>query len=94
MLHEDAQKDYESSLEWYAYRSLIAAENFIIAVENALLLICEHPERWRNTYKNFHELGLKDYPFSIIYTIEKSKELIVVTSIYHHKRNPKKKHNK
>ncbi len=29
ILHEHAQKDYETSLEWYAERSGQAAENFI-----------------------------------------------------------------
>jgi toxin ParE1/3/4 len=70
ILHEHAQKDYETSLKWYAERSGKAAENFITAVDNALQLIYEHPTRWRNTYKNYHELGLKNYPFTIIYSIE------------------------
>lgn len=39
VLHEDAQKDYEGSLEWYVQRSVRAAENFIKAVDNALTLI-------------------------------------------------------
>lgn len=91
---EKAQQEYEASLEWYAERSMLAAEKFIIAVENALLLICKYPERWRNQYKNYHELGLKKYPFTIIYTIETGKQLVVVTSVYHHKRNPKKKYRK
>ena len=91
ILHEHAQQDYETSLKWYAARSQRAAQLFITAVDQALSLICEHPTRWRNTYKNYHELGLKKFPFTIIYTIETNKQLIVVASIYHHKRNPKKR---
>jgi plasmid stabilization system protein ParE len=94
VLHEHAQEDYEKSLQWYAERSRQSAENFVMAVDDALQLICEHPARWRNKYKNYHELGLKKYPFTIIYTIEADKQLIVVSSIYHHKRNPKKKYRK
>jgi plasmid stabilization system protein ParE len=94
ILLEHAQQEYEVSLQWYAERSGLAAEKFIIAVENALLLICKYPERWRNQYKNYHELGLKKYPFTIIYTIETEKQLVVVTSVYHHKKNPKKKYRK
>jgi plasmid stabilization system protein ParE len=94
ILHEHAQEDYETSLKWYAERSEQAAKNFITAVDDALQLICAHPARWRNTYKNYHELGLKKYPFTIIYSIETNKQLIVVFSIYHHKRNPKKKYKK
>ena len=48
IFHEHAQKDYENSLQWYAQRSIKAAENFVIPVEDALELICKHPLRWRN----------------------------------------------
>ncbi len=46
ILHEHAQKDYETSLRWYAERSELAAENFINAVEDTLQLICRYPKRW------------------------------------------------
>ncbi len=94
ILLEDAQIDYEKSLEWYAIRSGPAAVNFIKAVDAALNLICANPHRWGNKYKNYHELGLRKYPFSIIYIIDTEKELVVVTSVYHHKRNPKKRYKK
>ncbi len=70
ILHKHAQKDYEESLEWYLERSFDAAENFVHAINNALQLICDNPTRWRNKYKNFHEITLKKYPFTIIYIIE------------------------
>jgi plasmid stabilization system protein ParE len=94
ILHEHAQEDYETSLKWYAERSEQAAENFIKAVDDALQLICAYPSRWRNTYKNYHELGLKKYPFTIIYTVEVNNRRVVIASIYHHKRNPKRKYKK
>ena len=93
-LHERAQQDYEEALQWYVQRSQRAAENFVVAVDNALALICEHPARWRNQYKHYYELGLKKYPYTVIYSIEEDKQLIVVSAIYHHKRNPKKKYRK
>jgi plasmid stabilization system protein ParE len=52
-----AQIEYEDSVIWYLTRSLSAAENFIISIEEALDLICSHPTRWKNTYENFRELG-------------------------------------
>ncbi len=66
---------------------------FIEEIDNTLELICQYPERWRNPYKNFHELSLKKYPFAIVYFIDESTRQIIVTSIYHQKRNPKKKYN-
>ena len=42
ILLEYAQKDYEISLEWYAERSFKAAENFVLAVNDVLKLICDN----------------------------------------------------
>jgi plasmid stabilization system protein ParE len=94
ILHEYAQKDYESSLQWYLERSEQAANRFVSAVDNALQLICHNPSRWRNSYKNYHELSLKKFPFTIIYVIEEDEKIVVVTAIYHHKRNSRKKYRK
>ena len=94
ILHEHAQKDYEKSPEWYMERGVDAAEKFVVAIDNALQLICDNPTRWRNKYISFHEISLKKYPFTIIYTIEKDKAIVVVSSIYHHKRKPKGKYRK
>lgn len=94
ILHEDAQLDYEEALQWYAERSARAAENFATAINYALRLICEHPTRWRNEYRTFYELGVKKYPYTIVYTIEEAPQLIAISSIYHHKRSLKKKYRK
>jgi plasmid stabilization system protein ParE len=91
---EKAQVDYETLLKWYVIRSQQAAENFVTAVEDALQLICKDPTRYRKTYKQFHEINLKNYPFSIVYAIEEQQKAIVVTSIYHHKRNPRRKYSR
>lgn len=54
-------------------RSPDAAEKFVQAIDNSLNLMCNNPTRCRNKYKNFYELSLKKYPFTIIYIIEKEK---------------------
>lgn len=87
-----AQNEYDESILWYLERSLLATENFISTVDDAFLQICEFPYRWKNLYKNFYEYGLKKYPFHIIYTIDDEMKTIVIFSIYHQKRNPKKKY--
>jgi plasmid stabilization system protein ParE len=43
IFHELAQEDYEISVTWYAERSKLAAQGFIKAINDALLLICAHP---------------------------------------------------
>ena len=94
MLHEAAQADYEQALAWYLERILQAVENFVAAVDRALQMICDHPTRWRNEYKHYYELGVKKYPYTVIYTIDTGKQLVIVAAIYHHKGNPKKRYRK
>jgi len=93
-IHEEAQKEYEKAIKWYLKKSLNAAEGFIKAVDFALKQTCVHPTRWRNTYKHYYELGLKKYPYVIIFTIEADQEIIEVWKFYHKKRNPRKKFSK
>jgi plasmid stabilization system protein ParE len=87
-LNPAAQEEYESAVSWYLKRSLNAATNFVNAVDKALALICDDPKRNRNEYKNYYELNVKKYPFTIVYVIEESLRKVIVIAIYHQKRQP------
>ena len=63
-------------------------------MDDTLELICNHPMRWRNEYKDFYELGLKKYPFTIIYKIDADQEVVFVTAVHHHRTSPRKKYRK
>ena len=84
----EAQKEYETALYWYLERSTKAAKNFVIAFENALILVCTNPQRWRNGYENYFELRLKKYPFTIVYLIDDQNHLILITAVFHHSKDP------
>ena len=89
-----ALKEYKEAVEWYEERSETAAINFVNEVNEKIKSICTFPLRYRNTYKYFRETYLKKYPFYIVYFVDESKNIVVISSIYHHKRNPKKKYEK
>lgn len=89
-----AADEYEEAFTWYEERSIIAADSFIIAVQNAINAACSDPYRYRNTYKNLREITLKKYPFNLVYYIDDEHQTIVIISIYHHKRNPAGKYHK
>jgi len=73
-------------------RSLKAATNFVDTVEDGLTRISSNPVIHRNEYKNYFELNLQKYPFTIIYTVEESLQLVVIVAIYHQKREPLNKY--
>ena len=66
-----AADEYEEAFKWYEQRSLVAADNLIVAVQEAIIAICTDPYRYRNTYKKVRELNLKKYPYALIYFMMK-----------------------
>jgi len=86
--------EYESAYSWYKLRSEVAADRLLIIVAEAIKSICANPFRYRNTFKKLREFSLKKYPYNIIYYIDEVNKIIIITSFYHHKRNPKKKYKK
>ena len=90
-MRKRAAKEYLPAIAWYKERSLLAAENFVKEVNVAFSKIEEEPYNYRNSYKHFHELKLNKYPYSVVYFVDEELKTVVVTTIFHFKRNPKKK---
>ena len=88
---ERASQEYLDSLFWYKEKSVYAAENFVEAINQTLDKIAINPTIFRNTYKQFYEARTFKFPFSIVYFIDEEAGTIVVVSIFHFKRNPRKK---
>lgn len=86
--------EYKDATGWYAERSETAAANFVKEIKEKITAICKDPFRYRNTYKKFRETSLSIYPYSIIYLIDESVKTIIITSVYHHKRSPRRKFRK
>ena len=86
--------EYEAAALWYKERSIQAAENFETAVNKKINILRTYPTQYRKTYKEFREIPLDKYPFNIIYLVDEVKMKVVISSLYHHKRNPKKKYKK
>ena len=92
ILEPRAQQEYELSIEWYNAKSDELSQKFIDSIDSVINSICKQPFQFKVGYKNFHEAYTKKFPFAIIYTIEESTKTIVILSVFHHKRNPKKKY--
>ncbi len=87
-----AAKEYLEAITWYKARSGRAAEKFISVIQKTLHEIEQRPDKFRLIHKNFHEVKTKNFPFSIVYFIDTTKNFVIITSIFHQKRNPKIKY--
>ena len=91
---QEAWKEYEEAISWYAARSAKAARNFVEEVDITIGKIVAMPATWRNEFEDFYELKVKKYPFSIIYQINNIERQILITSVFHHSRNPENKYRR
>lgn len=86
-----AVKEYLDAITWYKSKSEKAVENFILSIEQTLKRIEKQPDYFRNSYKHFHEAKTAKYPYAIVYFIDEKNHLIIITTLFHQKRNPENK---
>ncbi|MFT4152607.1 type II toxin-antitoxin system RelE/ParE family toxin [Parafilimonas sp.] len=88
-----AGKQRNEIILWYAERSLPAMENFIIELDTVVKGLYLNPQRFRKTYKNYHQVALKKFPYYVIYSVKEQDGIVIIASIWHHKRSSRKKYS-
>lgn len=86
--------EYKDAVVWYKERSTKVAEGSVNQVQEKVNNICKTPYRYHINYKHFRETSLRKYPYSLVYFIDENEKTVIITSIFHQKRNPKKKYVK
>ena len=86
LFHKRAEIELLESQKWYAERSLKANEKFIEEILYSINLIKRNPLLFPIVFDNKRKINLKNFPFSVIYSIHNHK--IFVISVFHHSRNP------
>lgn len=89
-----ALQEYTDAINWYGERSIKAVDEFVIAVNDKITAICAKPTMYRVVHKIYREVSLQKFPFSIVYSINKDTQTIIILSVYHQSRNPKRKYKK
>ncbi len=93
-LLEEADKEFSNAAVWYEKQSPGLGARFISVIKNKLNLIAKYPERYPKRKGNFRETPIKTFPYIIVYTVYKKEQVITVSTIFHAKRNPKRKYKK
>ncbi|MCA0430055.1 MAG: type II toxin-antitoxin system RelE/ParE family toxin [Bacteroidetes bacterium] len=92
ILNSKAQEEYETSVNFYSEKGEEIAIKFVETTEKTIILIRKKPYLYKKSYKNFHEAVIKNFPFSIIYSVEEQIKTVIIFSVFHNNRNPKKKY--
>ena len=92
VVSKKALKDIEQSFAWYEKVNSTIADIFVKDVNDKFNEICDHPLRYSIKKDPYREVVLKNFPFSVVYKYYTSKKIVLIISVFHFKRNPKKKY--
>ena len=84
--HPAAAEEAEAAYRWYRERSPSASSAFLAALERAVLLISEAPERPASYLHATRRVLLRRFPFMIVYRV--AGDEVQVIAVAHGRRRP------
>jgi len=85
-LHPEAIAEANGARMWYAERSSIAADAFMVELDDAIESICNRPDRWPIYSHGTRRYLMKRFPFLVVYRVTDDK--LQVIAVAHGKRKP------
>jgi plasmid stabilization system protein ParE len=79
-LHREAAAEYDAAFDWYLERSPEAARKFDAEVGRAFTQIQQSPQRWVVGPYRTRKFLLRQFPFTLIYREQRSRETFNVTA--------------
>lgn len=88
-LHEKAHEEYIAAYQWYESQQKGLGTRFMTCVENCFSKINTNPELYTTLHKNFRQVKIQDFPYTVVYEFYPKKKLIHIAAIHHIRKNPK-----
>jgi len=92
LFRDRAVDEMQDAYNWYEEQVTGLGDKFIAVVKNNIDIILRNPKSFKTSYKNFKEVFIRKFPFIIVYYIDDSKRAVVIMSVFHSSRNPKRKY--
>jgi toxin ParE1/3/4 len=86
IVRPEAELDIKDAYVWYDERSQGLGEQFLGAIDKALLLVVREPELFQRVHRSVRRALIHRFPYGIFYTIEPNR--IVVFAVMHTARHP------
>ncbi|HTL82356.1 MAG TPA: hypothetical protein VL651_11655 [Bacteroidia bacterium] len=90
VVRELALKNLEGACAWYEVQQTGLGSAFISEWESAVDFISRHPDFVRKRYKEFRVVGIRRFPYVIVFVNE--KELIVIYNVIYSGRKASKRY--
>jgi plasmid stabilization system protein ParE len=85
--HPDVDAEAEATVDWFAERSVAAAEGFLDELDRAIEQVREAPHRWAQYLHGTRRYLMKRFPFIVVYR-ERSETIIGIVAVAHGHRRP------
>ncbi|MDB9316035.1 type II toxin-antitoxin system RelE/ParE family toxin [Spirulina sp. CS-785/01] len=83
----EVQEELKEAYDWYENQTLGLGDEFLDCIDEVLNRINERPEAYAIVYRDVRRAVIQRFPYIVYYRIVSSR--IVVTAIFHGRRNPK-----
>ena len=85
-VHHEADADYEEAYDWYFAKRQDLAEDFSLAVEQAVAKVAEAPLRFQEIEPGIRRCLVHGFPYGLIY--EAGDDEVFLVCIMHLRRRP------
>jgi plasmid stabilization system protein ParE len=84
--HVEADQELMEARDWYARRSEVAAQAFVLEIDHAIDDILEAPLRYPTGRRGERRFVLDRFPYTILYRVR--EDHIFITAVAHQSRRP------
>lgn len=90
----EAEAEYFKAFDYYEGQSDGLGDRFEQSINTKIDQIIKNPYQYSGKRSKYRECWVKEFPFLIVYKILTVNRTILITSIFHTSRNPKRKYRK
>lgn len=87
-----ARKEILSAREWYEGKQDGLGDKYLATIDELIAQIQYSPKRGVQRRKGYYEVVANKFPYVLIYRVSAKDETILVVSVFHTKRNPRRKY--
>lgn len=95
VLLPEAEEEYVESYRWYEEQQPGLGEKFAEVFRNKISHISANPFAYKTIRRVFRETALgKPFPYVVVFFVDSEGNKVVITSVFHTHRHPKRKFKK
>ncbi len=83
----EIRDELDEAYNWYEQKKVGLGDEFLDCIDELLDRICLMPQSYPIVYRDVRRAIIKRFPYAIYYRLVSSR--IIVTAIFHSRRNPK-----